>query len=270
MRYRNIFFTVLLLFILKLSSTAQTSGMVIYEKKRLYGIVPDTCHLYFSNEKSVYFYNRGEKKIILTDQDGNKLDFKKFQKDIERNGSGGGIHLNYIDEGGELVYMNWRKDSLIFRMTLTHDPIIVIEPHLPKINWEITNISKKIGNFECTKATTIFRGRKYEAWFTPEIPVPSGPWKLHGLPGLILEANDSSMKYVYKFKSIEIPAQNSVEIIVPPRNGMVIPLALMEKTIQEKWEEHVRKSNSTMTSRGGSLHLNIVRNRKEQELNFDD
>ena len=42
---------------------------------------------------------------------------------------------------------------------------------------------------ECKKATTNFRGRYWEVWYTEEIPISQGPWKLCGLPGMILKAN---------------------------------------------------------------------------------
>ena len=45
--------------------------------------------------------------------------------------------------------------------------------------------------YPCQKATATFRGRDYEAWFTPEIPVNDGPWKFFGLPGLILKVTDA-------------------------------------------------------------------------------
>jgi GLPGLI family protein len=41
---------------------------------------------------------------------------------------------------------------------------------------------------ECHYAKTKFRGREWKVWFTEEIPVSLGPWKLNGLPGLILKA----------------------------------------------------------------------------------
>ena len=44
-----------------------------------------------------------------------------------------------------------------------------------------------------------FRGRTYEAWFTTEIPVKDGPWKFHGLPGLILEVYDIQKHYSFVF-----------------------------------------------------------------------
>lgn len=64
--------------------------------------------------------------------------------------------------------------------------------------WTTTNESKEILGYECFKATTDYRGRRWTAWFTPEIPVLEGPWKLCGLPGLILEAYDTNKDYVFE------------------------------------------------------------------------
>ena len=38
--------------------------------------------------------------------------------------------------------------------------------------------------------------------------VPFGPWKLHGLPGLILEAYDTNKFISWYFKSVEYPTKN--------------------------------------------------------------
>ena len=54
-----------------------------------------------------------------------------------------------------------------------------------KPEWDISDESKEIIGYQCFKATTDYRGRRWTAWFTPEIPIQDGPWKLCGLPGLI-------------------------------------------------------------------------------------
>lgn len=64
-----------------------------------------------------------------------------------------------------------------------------------KPEWEISDESKEIIGYQCFKAISDYRGRKWTAWFAPEIPVQDGPWKLCGLPGLILEAYDSNEEY---------------------------------------------------------------------------
>lgn len=67
-----------------------------------------------------------------------------------------------------------------------------------KPEWEITDETKEIVGYECVKAVTDYRGRKWVAWFAPELPLQEGPWKLCGLPGLILEAYDVNRDYVFE------------------------------------------------------------------------
>lgn len=67
-----------------------------------------------------------------------------------------------------------------------------------KPEWEIGDSTKTILGYECVEATTDYRGRKWTAWFTPEIPIQEGPWKLCGLPGLILEAYDTNRDYTFE------------------------------------------------------------------------
>lgn len=68
-----------------------------------------------------------------------------------------------------------------------------------KINWKILNENKKIGNFEVTKAIAEYGGRKWTAWFCPEIPLPYGPYIFYGLPGIILEVFDEDENFHFLF-----------------------------------------------------------------------
>ncbi len=60
----------------------------------------------------------------------------------------------------------------------------------PFLNWRICQERKEICGYECRKAIGTFRGRSYEVWYTEDIPASAGPWKLRGLPGVILLAKD--------------------------------------------------------------------------------
>lgn len=63
--------------------------------------------------------------------------------------------------------------------------------------WEICDSTKNILGYDCIMACTDYRGRHWTVWFTPEIPVQDGPWKLSGLPGLILEATENSGQHLF-------------------------------------------------------------------------
>jgi len=54
------------------------------------------------------------------------------------------------------------------------------------MKWTLIPQEKKFGNLLCKKATTFFRNREITVWYCPDIPIFDGPWKLGGLPGLIV------------------------------------------------------------------------------------
>lgn len=97
------------------------------------------------------------------------------------------------------VYTNYpnQKQTITYRTFLSGAVYKYIED-VESFGWQLQTDTKNIHGYLCQKASMSFRGRDYEAWFTPEIPLSKGPWKFGGLPGLILEIRDTENQYVYK------------------------------------------------------------------------
>lgn len=79
----------------------------------------------------------------------------------------------------------------------------IIDEDWEKPEWEIGDSIMFILDYDCVVATSNFRGRKWIAWFAVDIPAQEGPWKLCGLPGLILKAYDSKLHYIYEATSLK-------------------------------------------------------------------
>lgn len=79
----------------------------------------------------------------------------------------------------------------------------LIEETAPKINWKISKDTASFSGVKCQKAVANFKGRNWIAWFAPELPFQSGPWKLNGLPGLIIEAHDEKNEVKFQFAGID-------------------------------------------------------------------
>ena len=71
------------------------------------------------------------------------------------------------------------------------------EEPIPSIEWTQTDSTINIAGYECFMARGDYHGRKWTAWFAPEIPVCDGPWKLCGLPGIILKAECDGGQYFF-------------------------------------------------------------------------
>ncbi|MBQ6965097.1 MAG: GLPGLI family protein [Bacteroidaceae bacterium] len=62
---------------------------------------------------------------------------------------------------------------------------------LPDFGWKLTDDTLTVSGYHCQKAVGNYAGRTWIAWYSEEVPARFGPWKLSGLPGVILKAEDS-------------------------------------------------------------------------------
>ncbi|WP_194851250.1 GLPGLI family protein [Nonlabens antarcticus] len=81
---------------------------------------------------------------------------------------------------------------------------VIYEDEFP--SYQFTNEEKLINGFNCKLVKANYSGRTWNLWYTEEIPLTAGPYKFHGLPGLVIYAADNEEHYIYslyKYKPIE-------------------------------------------------------------------
>ena len=94
-------------------------------------------------------------------------------------------------------YRNYPTGKSTYLDKVIREKFRIIEP-LEQPQWDIiADSTKQILDYHCQMARCSFKGRTWTAWFTTDIPLDNGPWKLCGLPGLILRAYDNSRHYIF-------------------------------------------------------------------------
>lgn len=125
---------------------------------------------------------------------------KQIQEQMA-NGSGQ-IKIQRKNSGSGTEYYLFPDEKKLIRVEKLINSYLVEEQY-PVIKWKISPDTASFAGLHCQKATTHFKGRDYTAWFCPDIPIQGGPWKLSGLPGLILEAYDTKKQVQFKFDGIQ-------------------------------------------------------------------
>lgn len=92
------------------------------------------------------------------------------------------------------------------------------EEDMPSQDWELTDSVACILGYECRGAVCSFRGRRWTAFYCEDIPVMDGPWKLCGLPGLIMKASDDAGHYKFECVGIRSNADRPITIYKVPYN----------------------------------------------------
>ena len=117
-------------------------------------------------------------------------DRSRFLNSFPRNRTVTIVYKNH-PAGAITVTDGLREDQVTYRDTLNAQ------------QWTMTDSTREVLGYTCQQATADFRGRRWTAWFATDIPVSDGPWKLGGLPGLILEAYDEGQQHVFTAVGLE-------------------------------------------------------------------
>lgn len=171
-----------------------------------------------------------QKACLVTNPDGSvSVDLRK--------GPVKNIHtyvFNNLSDGEMTVYGKWADTDGYYK-----------EP-LSEISWNIVEDSTaNVIGYECVLAEADYHGRHWCAWFTPEIPIPFGPWKLQGLPGLILKAEADSC-----FSFVATGLESSERIMTPMYLAKEYSKVDRRKALADQ-EHYYNNFESMMNAAGG-------------------
>ncbi|MDD1538083.1 GLPGLI family protein [Riemerella anatipestifer] len=129
-----------------------------------------------------------------------------------------------------------------------------------KMQWKIAPEHETFKNWKVQKATTEFAGRKWTAWFTTDIPIPDGPYKFHGLPGLIVKMEDQ--KKMFSFELVGSKKINDTQKAI--FTDKLINLAKIDrKQFKKAFQENRSDPAKSLRMMGGNVILKASINGKE-------
>ncbi len=169
-----------------------------------------------------------------------------IKADFDRQISTGTNNVN-INRSGRLVSVRYKvtksyPDFEVFLIDqIGEDRYKILEDE--KLHWKIHAETQKIGEYNAQKATASFGGREWTAWFSKDIPFQDGPYKFHGLPGLIVKAEDSTGSHVMTLvANRKVAAEAQSTELVAPGMGSIFDskqINVDEKKFRKLWNDYL-------------------------------
>ena len=159
-----------------------------------------------------------------------------------------------------LTYQNLvSKTSLSIGVTASRKYLVL--DTMTTISWKLLKEMKKIQNIDCFSAQAEYRGRVWTAWYAPSIPISSGPWKLYGLPGMVLEAVDRDGLMQFECTKIDISKEKNIQLNTtdPFLNNKEKNITQKEYVIKlKKSIDNYRKMRADKNQMGGGASINGI------------
>ncbi|MDX6747537.1 GLPGLI family protein [Polaribacter sp. PL03] len=196
----------------------------------------------------------------------NKSIYKKIKKnknsDILKRDKNQATVVDFYPSGKNIstVFKNYGKNEFYSKHEVAYK-YFVVKDKLNIFNWSVLNNTKEILGYNCQLATMDYRGRKYEAWFTTDLPI-GGPWKYDGLPGMILEIKSKDNFIAFKATGIK----NIVIELVNIKNPFNLKKAI---TWAEFKALYKRKSMELIDYRPDESFIGVESSRGGIELYID-
>lgn len=121
------------------------------------------------------------------------------------------------------------------------------------LQWELCDSTATVLDYECNLATADYHGRKWKAWFAPEIPIQDGPWQLCGLPGLIMKADTEDGEYGFMITGLQECNESFKPILIDENK-----LYKTKRKSYLKMMDYSRRNRSAQISAmtGGKVNVN--------------
>lgn len=120
------------------------------------------------------------------------------------------IYSKYRKNAKKCIIIKDFKKNILSESAKVFTDSYVYKEEMPTFVWEKKTATNNICGFICKEATTTFRGRTWNVWYSEEIPQKDGPWKFSGLSGMILKAESEDKEI--SFEAIWVEKQ-TVDIL---------------------------------------------------------
>ena len=152
------------------------------------------------NISKCYSYYSNEVDSLMALPSGDEIAMKMISDAMKSNDFMKGLYPHKRLK--TYIYKNYPQGNITVTDGLSMQDYIY-DDELNAQQWKIRDSTKILLDYPCQMAVCDFRGRELTAWFTTDIPVSDGPWKLSGLPGLIMEAYDKGNQYVFTIVGLQ-------------------------------------------------------------------
>lgn len=236
------------------SFAQQTEGEVVYTEtikltlelpddmaEEMKGMIPSSQ----SFTKSLIF---NENSAIYNDWEGAE------NEDLNINHASEGMEFNIKMQRPENIYYTDLENGKFINSREFFGRMFLINGDAEKYAWKLTGEQKKINEFVCQKATCSKEDREITAWFTPQIPISTGPDSFNGLPGLILEIDINNGERVITPTNIELKTLDKKAIVAPDKGKKVT-----KEEFKEIEAEKMKEMDAEMGGSGGGIKM-IIRN----------
>lgn len=191
-----------------------------------------------------------------------------FKGSVIVKGNAGQTSRESLTDFPYMIIKNLKTKQLYYTLQIIDD-FFYYEQNSDLFNWTLLSETKEINGYKAQKATTSYAGRDYIAWFTPEIPFSEGPFKFNGLPGLILEIQDTQEHYHFTLTSFE-----KVKKSTPFRINLKNYIATTKEEMFDVWYRYRRdpftyanNPNVSMTPEVHKKYIQLFTEKIEKENN---
>ena len=234
----------IILFLLSVGASygQNNSGIITYEDKfNVHKSLPEEMADF---KDRIPEFRATKKVLVFSGQEGFYSTKKKEAGEIseetnrEFRGEGHGMRMRFGGRGGNNnneFYTNIKESTSIDKRDFFGKEFLIEGERVP-LKWKITADQKQVGSYLCQKAVYQDSTQNLVAWFTPMIPVSTGPDDYFGLPGLILHIDIDDGSRTITATEIQLQALEE-GVIVKPTKGKKVTQDEFDKIREEKMEE---------------------------------